>query len=41
MVGRKEKPERKKLSMKTRLMIILIMFVMINVIFFAFDSSDD
>jgi len=36
------KPGRKKLSMKTRLLIIVIMLVIVNLIFYvAFDSSDD
>ena len=37
----KSKPEKKKLSMKTRLMIILVMFVLVNLIFYVIDSSDD
>ena len=38
----KEPPARKKLSMKTRLMVILIVFVLINLIFYiGFDSSED
>ncbi len=36
------KPGKKKLSMKTRLLVIVIMFVIVNLIFYvAFDSSDD
>ncbi len=37
----KSKPGKKKLSMKTRLMIILVMFVLVNLIFYVIDSSDD
>lgn len=38
---KKSKPGKKKLSMKTRLMIILVMFVLVNLIFYVVDSSDD
>jgi len=40
---RKEsKPRKKKLSMKTRLIIILVMLVLVNLIFYVgFDNSDD
>ena len=35
-------PERKKIPMKTRLIIIVITFVIVNVIFyFVFDSPND
>jgi len=38
----KEPPAKKKLSMKTRLMLILIVFVLVNLIFYiGFDSSED
>lgn len=41
-MGRDPKPERKKISMKTRLIIIVITFIIVNLIFYvAFDSSDD
>ena len=40
-MGRKSKPERKKLSMKTRLLIILLMFVLVNVIFFVGSEFSD
>jgi flagellar basal body-associated protein FliL len=41
-MGRDPKPERKKISMKTRLIIIVVMLVIVNLIFYvAFDSSDD
>lgn len=39
---KESKPGEKKLSMKTRLMIILVMFVLVNLIFYVVvDSSDD
>jgi len=39
---KKSKPGKKKLSMKTRLLVIVFMFVIVNLIFYvAFDSSDD
>jgi flagellar basal body-associated protein FliL len=35
-------PEKKKLSMKTRLIVILVVFVMINIIFYVgFEASED
>ncbi|MGI0057431.1 MAG: hypothetical protein ACREAK_08685 [Nitrosarchaeum sp.] len=35
-------PERKKLSMKTRLIVILVVFVIINLIFYVgFKGSED
>lgn len=35
-------PAKKKLSMKTRLILIVVVFAMINIIFYVgFDSSDD
>ena len=41
-MGRDPKPERKKIPMKTRLIIIAITFVIVNLIFYvAFDGSDD
>ena len=41
-MGKKPQPERKKLPLKTRLILILIVFVIVNLIFyFAIESSDD
>ena len=41
-MGHKSKPEKKKLSMKTRLLLILVAFVIVNLIFYVgFDQSDD
>ena len=35
-------PEKKKLSMKTRLIVIAVMFVIINLIFYVgFEGSED
>ena len=35
-------PAKKKLSMKTRLIVIIVVFVMINIIFYVgFDESED
>lgn len=35
-------PEKKKLSMKTRLIVILVVFVIINLIFYVgFEASED
>jgi flagellar basal body-associated protein FliL len=35
-------PAKKKLSMKTRLMVIVVVFVLINIIFYVgFDRSED
>ena len=35
-------PERKKLSMKTRLIVIVVVFVIINLIFYlGFEGSED
>jgi len=40
-MGRESKPG-KKLSMKTRLIVILVVFVIVNLIFYvAFDGNDD
>ena len=41
-MGKDSKPMKKKLSMKTRLIIILVMLVLVNLIFYVgFDNSDD
>ncbi|KAG2474545.1 MAG: hypothetical protein NPMRTHETA2_160006 [Nitrosopumilales archaeon] len=41
-MGKESKPRKKKLSMKTRLIIILVMLVLVNLIFYVgFDNSDD
>ncbi len=41
-MGRDPKPERKKISMKTRLIIIVITFIAVNLIFYlVLDSPDD
>jgi len=37
----KEKPEKKKLSVKTRLILIAAMFALVNVVFFATESFKD
>ena len=35
-------PEKKKLSMKTRLILILVVFVIVNLIFYiGFEGSED
>lgn len=40
-MGKESKP-KKKLSMKTRLLVILVVFVIMNLIFYvAFDDKDD
>jgi len=36
-----EKPEKKKLSVKTRLILIAAMFALVNVVFFATESFKD
>ena len=36
-----EKPEKKKLSIKTRLILIGAMFALVNVVFFATESFKD
>lgn len=41
-MGKESKPRKKKLSVKTRLIIILVMLVLVNLIFYVgFDNSDD
>jgi len=41
-MGKESKSRKKKLSMKTRLIIILVMLVLVNLIFYVgFDNSDD
>ena len=38
----KSPPERKKLSMKTRLIVIIVVFVIINLIFYiGFEGSEE
>jgi len=41
MVRKEPKPERKKLSMKTRLIIIGAMFALINLVFFVSSELSD
>lgn len=41
MARKQPKPERKKLSMKTRLIIIAAMFAFINLIFFVSSELSD
>ncbi len=41
MVRKQPKPERKKLSMKTRLIIIGAMFALINLVFFVSSELSD
>ncbi len=41
MVRKEPKPERKKLSMKTRIIIIGAMFALINLVFFVSSELSD
>lgn len=41
-MDKESKPEKKKLPMKTRLIIIVVTFVIVNLIFYVvFDGTDD
>ena len=41
LLGKKDLPEKKKLSVKTRLILIGAMFALVNVVFFATESFTD